>query len=337
MPDSELSVHAGLPRTGTTTLQTHLFAAHSQIDYLGIFKGAIATPETGRNSLCRDSTIAELMRELLFDNPLAPDVPRCRALWQDICNRSRPGRMVWSWEGLATDVPRIREARACNLARIMRPARVFVTLRSPSSLLESSYFQILRRNNWGCRRPVWYRPIDEWLASQWNTEIAPILDYERTVEIYARLFGEDAIHVLLFEELQRDPSSFVASICRRLAIDDKEGVRRTRYSISPGFLKLSFLSESHSHERGLENEWLRDAKTLHADLADYNRLFISSDEAAALGFAARFVAWLDHEQFVGEQWQWPSAEYQNRYLTVSIAECTDEERAVLGDFAQGSD
>ena len=228
MPDSGLAIHAGLPRTGTTTLQTHLFAAHSQIDYLGIFKGAIATRETRRNSLCRDLMIAELMRELLFDDPLAPDVPRCRALWRDICNRPRLGGMVWSWEGLATDVPRKREARPRNLASVMRPARVLITLRSPSSLLESLYFQILRRNNRGRRRPVWYRPIDEWLASQWNAEIAAILDYEHTVEMYARVFGDDAVHLLLFEELQRDPSSFVASICRLLAIDEKEGVRRTR-------------------------------------------------------------------------------------------------------------
>ena len=86
-----------------------------------------------------------------------------------------------SWEGLATDVPEKREARARNLARALGPAPVLITLRHPVTLIESTYFQILRRNNNATNNPgwrgsVWFLPIEEWLERNWSGELEPILD-----------------------------------------------------------------------------------------------------------------------------------------------------------------
>ncbi len=79
MDTSETFIHAGLPRTGTTTLQTHLFARHTQVHYLGVFKGKLARerPPIDRSSrgltLFRDSQVEALMNELLFDGAANPD------------------------------------------------------------------------------------------------------------------------------------------------------------------------------------------------------------------------------------------------------------------------
>ena len=60
---TETFIHAGLPRTGTTTLQTHLFARHTQVHYLGVFKGKLARerPPIDRSSrgltLFRDAQV----------------------------------------------------------------------------------------------------------------------------------------------------------------------------------------------------------------------------------------------------------------------------------------
>ena len=238
MNTNETFIHAGLPRTGTTTLQTHLFARHTQVHYLGVFKGKLARerPPIDRSSrgltLFRDSQVEALMNELLFDGADNPDLERAASAWRQICAGSPRPRKVWSWEGLGTDVAEKREARAANLARIVGPAKVLITLRHPVRLLESTYFQILRRNNNrdhnpGWKGTVWYQPIDEWLDRHWGGELEPILDYARTVEIYRRHFGAESVRVLLFEDLARDPAGYVAEVCRLAGIDHEEGVQRT--------------------------------------------------------------------------------------------------------------
>ena len=234
---AETFLHAGLPRTGTTTLQTHLFARHTQVHYLGVFKGKLARerPPIDRSSrgltLFRDAHVEGLMNELLFDGAANPDLARARQLWQKINDEAPLLRKVWSWEGLGTDIAEKREARAANLAAVIGPAKVLITLRHPVRLLESTYFQILRRNNnsdnTGWKGAVWYQPIDEWLDRHWSGELAPILDYANTVEIFRRHFGKDAVRVLLFEDLARDPAAYVAEVCRLAGIDPEEGVQRT--------------------------------------------------------------------------------------------------------------
>ena len=235
---TETFIHAGLPRTGTTTLQTHLFARHTQVHYLGVFKGKLARerPPIDRSSrgltLFRDAQVESLMNELLFDGAASPDLERSKELWRRISDEAPTLRKVWSWEGLGTDIAEKREARAANLARVIGPAKVLITLRHPVRLLESTYFQILRRNNNrdnnpGWKGAVWYQPIDEWLDKHWGGELEPILDYARTVEIFRRHFGRDAVHVLLYEDLARDPAAYVAEVCRVAGIDAEEGVQRT--------------------------------------------------------------------------------------------------------------
>jgi hypothetical protein len=238
MDTSETFIHAGMPRTGTTTLQTHLFARHTEVHYLGVFKGKLARerPPIDRSSrgltLFRDSQVEALMNQLLFEGAANPDLQVAASAWQRICESSPRPRRVWSWEGLGTDVAEKREARAANLARILSPAKVLITLRHPVRLLESTYFQILRRNNNldnnpGWKGTVWYQPIDEWLDRHWSGELEPILDYARTVEIFRRHFGADSVRVLLYEDLARDPAAYVAEVCRLAGIDEEEGVQRT--------------------------------------------------------------------------------------------------------------
>jgi hypothetical protein len=224
----EAAIHIGLPRTGTTTLQTRLFAAHSQINYLGIFKRQ--KPRWSRQYVlqCRDVVTTDLMNRLMFGDPTTAPAEASRVVWSDI-RLCHPGkRTVWSWEGLTADVHEMRARRARLLAEVAKPAKVLVTIRHPVSLLESTYFQILRRNNRGRRlRQVWYQPIDTWLEQHWQGEIAPLLDYARTIDLYCGLFGRDAVHILLYEHLRGDAEAYFRSVCGILGIDEREGTART--------------------------------------------------------------------------------------------------------------
>jgi hypothetical protein len=197
---------------------------------------------------------------------------------------------VWSWEGLGTDVVEKREARARNLARVIGPAQVLITLRHPVRLLESTYFQILRRNNNSENNPgwkgtVWYQPIDEWLDRHWGAEIEPLLDYARTVEIYRRHFGPDSVRVLLYEDLARDASAYVTEVCRLAGIDAEEGVQRTAGKLENATSKR--LVETVNRARGKPLGFLRARLAVALELNGWWRRDPAGRPGATLGETQR--------------------------------------------------
>lgn len=220
-------LHIGLPRTGTTTLQAHLFAGHSQIDYLGHFKARIATSETVQLQGCRDPSVHALMNELAFENFRSPDLDLARASWQEIREGAGNRVPLWSHESLSTDALQVLRVRATNLKMVLGDARVFMTLRHPISLMESCYFQILRRENRQGRGGIrsWYEPIDDWFQRSVTSEMAPLLAYEQTLDLYCDVFGQDAVEVLIYEDLKADQGSHARRICVLLGIDPEEGER----------------------------------------------------------------------------------------------------------------
>ncbi len=169
------------------------------------------------------------------------------------------------------------------------PAKVLITLRHPVRLLESTYFQILRRNNNrdnnpGWKGTVWYQPIDEWLDRHWGGELEPILDYARTVEIFRRHFGAESVRVLLYEDLARDPAAYVAEVCKLAGIDVEEGVQRTAGRLENSTSKrlvetvrrsrgrpLGFLRTKLAVALELQGWWRGDAADRAAPTLDQSR------------------------------------------------------------------
>lgn len=127
---------------------------------------------------------------------------------------------LWSLETLAVGTEKSRRLRAENLWRLFGRCRVLLTLRHPVGLVESTYRLILRRENIRCSggRP-WYQSLDEWFDAELNEEVFPHLDYALTYRIYADLFGEESVKVMLFEDLQADPAGFVSEVCRHFRVD----------------------------------------------------------------------------------------------------------------------
>jgi hypothetical protein len=108
---------------------------------------------------------------------------------------------------------------------------VIFTLRHPLRLVESTYFQNLRATHAAGKvyrgRGPCYLPIDRWLKRVWGRQgEAPTdhLEYARTIEIFADVFGREAIGVFLFEQLVEDNAAFIASLCRFIGVDSEEGV-----------------------------------------------------------------------------------------------------------------
>jgi len=222
-------IHIGMPKTATKTLQWRLFSRHSEIYYLGRFDGP-RFPKEFRIGCCRNPTVYRLMNQIAYTNIFEPDFGDCDQLVNAVLQEAEKRNLVpvWSWESYATDILSKRQVRAKNLKRSFGDATILMVLRHPLKLLESAYFQHLKRENispkLGRFRPPYYKTMDQWLEEHFQGEILPHLQYGQTAQIFSEYFGPKNIHVLLFEDLVADEKSFFIRICDLAQIDAHEGL-----------------------------------------------------------------------------------------------------------------
>jgi len=224
-------IHIGMPKTATKTLQWRLFSRHSEIFYLGRFDGPQFRKKHRAIECCRDDTVFEVMQQIAYDKVFHVDFDACRRLMSQELREANEKNLVpvWSWESYSTDVTSKRRVRASNLKRLFGEATILMVLRHPLVLLESAYFQQLKRDNVSPRLKFgshpYYKSIDDWLQAGFDGEILPHLQYGQTVQAYAEQFGIENVHVFLFEDLVADEKAFFRRICSIMQIDPEEGVR----------------------------------------------------------------------------------------------------------------
>ena len=235
-PTPQCCIHIGMPKTGTKTLQMRLFSRHSQVDYLGThIKSPLKKPSsTLFRRWCKNEAIFELMNELIFDRRNCPDLPRSREIFRTHVEPSlAAGRVpVWSWESLMEDSHEVQRRRAENLKAVFGKCTVLVGLRHPLSLIESLYLQLMRRDNVASRASfrngLCYVPPDSWLQTNWGRVGQPPtahLEYPETVEVFADVFGDDAVQICLYESFAEDSDAYISNMCKTIGIDATEGLK----------------------------------------------------------------------------------------------------------------
>jgi hypothetical protein len=219
-------IHVGLPKTATTMLQKHLFPGHSQIEYLGKF--------AQQKKKFRDAAVRTIVRNVARDRVFSPDLNHCRRLFvESIAPAFRKGkRPVLSSEAFTVGgLPR-RQARAENLRGVFGDCKVIITLRHPLRFVESMYFQKLKEAHvgmsWHLGKAPRHFSIEQWLDDVWRLPekgALSHLEYAQTMDVFADVFGKDAMGVFLFEQLVEDPHATVGRLCRFIGVDVEQGVR----------------------------------------------------------------------------------------------------------------
>lgn len=191
-------IHIGGNKTASTLLQRRLFSKHPGIRYLGEDCEGYSDLRPTLNSLVSDDAshfdFAEAKR--IFADRFAASGE------EEVC--------VFSNEDIMTSpLPSVCAAR---LKELMPDAQIVMVIRNQLTTWPSWYANhgaYLK----GVPRAYWRKHVtlEEWLEYCFSfPKQTPVeaMNYDRYFRIFSEQFGQDRVHVLLYEDLLADPSSY---------------------------------------------------------------------------------------------------------------------------------
>lgn len=217
LTDAEVLVHVGLPKTGTTWLQDHLFA-NARLGFWGPAQHE-GTPKQQSKAFGRLLYLdaqKRLMGEDDFDaaaiqNQLS-QVTVPDGLVPVVSNERLSGHVLSNAFDRAMLARRIKD--------VFPRARIFLTIREQRSMILSSYFQYLKYGGW--------RSLDGFLDPPCDgRQPALRLDvwnYERLAQLYFSQFGRECVLILPYEMFVRDPAEYVGRICDFTGVERAQGL-----------------------------------------------------------------------------------------------------------------
>jgi hypothetical protein len=205
-----LYIHAGLVRTGSTTLQGSLFPRHSGLNYLGL-------PGT-------DHRVRQLCRNLIFEDSLFYDLEKEQRLAAKILDDVSDDRpILLSDEAFTWTKGTDRLAICKRLQGLLNPDKVMLVLRNQIDAVQSLYWmEALKTRERNNRTPE----LNDWvrsMATSYEPRGIHCYLYKSLVDQYCDVFGRDKVGIFLFEDLAADQSKFYGEICDFLEIDAGEG------------------------------------------------------------------------------------------------------------------
>jgi hypothetical protein len=201
-----VTVHIGLPKTATTTLQQKVFANHTGMHYLG---PRANYPE-----------FDEVMRDLCYADSLNYDVGPSMDVVQKLVMAPHQANkpVVVSHEAVSAQ-GRDRRLKAERLKALFPDGGIVFTVRRPEDMVVSIYFQWLKGFG-GKRREA--PCLDAWLEQDhqdaWKSNFLR-LQYEKVLELYRSLFGRENVLLLFFEDLIADRAKFARALSEFIGVD----------------------------------------------------------------------------------------------------------------------
>ncbi|MBK1648036.1 DUF6473 family protein [Rhabdochromatium marinum] len=308
-------LHIGLPKTATSTLQFEVFPQHPEIAFMGFF--------TRLTQQIRQPMVQDFFQNLLKEQQVEPD--RARKIFHEQILPIAGEELIplWSSEGLSCLGLKQTQRFVQRLADLHHPFHIIMVIRSPFSMIESTYFQVLERLN--SKKQAMpshltdrfdtlprFLSIEEWLEIEWDRPSHGMLGrlaVSQTAEAYS-LLGAEQITILPFEALAREPEVFATRLAEAMQIDSdsmrsimESSTRRNARISSHSFeqlQKLAIAKDENSQEYAdLELLFDKSGKTnspARASLSPFwkNRIF---DE-----FGQQFLDLLRKHEWDPEYW-----------------------------------
>jgi hypothetical protein len=198
-------IHLGYQKSGSTFLQSMFFSAHPEI-------ADILWPNKDRE--VRTLLQAEILRRSVLNYDAAEIKRRVESCLAAAENRRDGIKVVGLSSEELTGFPYVDlTIIAERLREIFGDAQVIVVVRNQIDLITSFYAECLKGGFFG--------NLDSFLEYHyWNrvNGLLPSLEYSKIIDAYVGLFGKENVHVLLFEDLRRDPQAFCDDLGYRLGL-----------------------------------------------------------------------------------------------------------------------
>jgi hypothetical protein len=212
IPATRMVIHGGFPKTATTSLQHEVFGRLPGIANLGRPDPAYEDARGGlRPAVLRDG-----------DDVFAASLGDLRAAVRDWAAGAPAGAtLVLSDEHIATGhhtSPYAAQPPGTILARLVRlfpEAGILMVLRAQPDVLMAEYVNQLRMGHT-------QRGPDAWLEGEARKPDGGALaayDYGRRLAEMRDSFGPSRVHLLLYEDMRRDPSGFAGQLAAILRLD----------------------------------------------------------------------------------------------------------------------
>lgn len=287
---THIVLHIGLPKTGTTSLQTLLFERHSGIRYFG------------QSNRWADQKAKQVLRALLTDEP-----NRVQVALEHLSQAVDQGTpVVISDEAFTFGEFMLRaqtwpidstpETVAAHTRKILGKARILMVLRNQSDWLVSWHRQGLKTGKYTeTKFESW---LDRDLGSVRRDRLFELLDYNRLVAAYTDQFGDDNVDVRFYEDHRDDFPQLAAEIAQTLGVNDVEAanllVNSAAANVTPPLFR-GLPSELHRLARTTVGRTVLDQmpkryRTVLRELFERNRPYESLQPSTAEQIRAEFKA-----------------------------------------------
>lgn len=209
-----LFVHIGHSKTGTTTLQNHLFSRHQQISYLGRpYKNPIFEQEIRRLSYQDSSSYSfEGLRDLIENYR------------KGVSNKA----IVISEEIFSSVQSNDRGLIAQRIKNVFSPCSILLIIRNQIDIIQS-FYTFLGGVVLNLDRPTGKLVgFDRWLKREWRNRMYGYfseINYWDLIQHYIDLFGLENVHILLFEDLVHNKNKFIGSLSELLNIEERKALK----------------------------------------------------------------------------------------------------------------
>ncbi|MCF8048517.1 MAG: hypothetical protein K9L19_13290 [Desulfarculaceae bacterium] len=221
MTKAPLIIHAGYPKTGTTTFQKHVFPHHREIDYLGKFIPSFDFVKKDLYPLINDLTSQSKI------NYRGSYQLSC--LVSNLCKNTERKCVLISTEAfihpMAIDIAIIAD----RLKEAFNPCKILITIREQISALLSFYWMHGQYGQYlsiGAKKEgkklEYPLNIIEWIRlqkSHLDRNLLGSLHYDAVIKYYIKKFGYDNVKVLLYEEFKNKPDTYADNLGTFLGVD----------------------------------------------------------------------------------------------------------------------
>ncbi len=229
-------IHIGYPKTATTWFQYELFPFI-----------------TNGHFIHRENTIREAF---IYPTPFEFDAQKSEQLVDNALKKdSFP---IISDEGFLAGNEYLVKDCAYRLKQVFENPEIIIFIRNQLTILPSKYSQYLKANGGTFSFKRFIKNNDQLSRiNQIYFNNTSLMQYDRVIAFYKQLFGEEHVHVFLFEEFTENPQEFVKMFASKFGFEfdhwkinykkKNEGLRRGMAPIARLLNRFTHLKRFEKH------------------------------------------------------------------------------------------